>query len=485
MTLINTNIEDVINILKNKFEDCPDIILRQVFLNNGMKGYFIFISGLIDLDLFQRDFFKYLMSLTYDNLKSEKFIKSIPIAKLSIIYYTNSILSDVTQGKAVFIAQGLNFAISSDLAKFEKREISEPESEKNVRGSHEGFVECANTNISILRRKIRNNDLKFKLLRLGTSTNQDVYISYINKIANPEILKELEDRISKVNYDGLLGSGYLEQMISDSPNSPFPQFVATERPDKIVSMLLEGRYAVIVDGTPVVIAAPVSFFSFFQSQDDFNGHWILGTFLGIIRLIALLVALLLPAIYIAVTYFHYYMVPLKLLIPLAESRGKVPFPPYLEAVIMETTIELLREASVRLPTYIGTSIGIIGGIVIGQAAVQAGIVSVLMIIVVSITAIASYVTPLNDMGFAIRFYRFMVMLVSAVFGAVGILVCIIFLMAHLISLETLGQPYFQPIAPLVPMDFKNVFIRAPFKFLKKRPSIAKPLNEKRGFDDDK
>lgn len=485
MNLVNSNIKDIVNTLKNKFQDCPDIIFRQVSLSNGLEGYFIFVVGLVDLDLFQRDFFKPLMSLNYENLKNEKIIKTIPIARLSLIYDTPSIMKDVTQGRAVFIAQGINFAVSCNLIKFEKRSISEPESEKNIRGSHEGFVECAITNVSILRRKIRNNDLKFKIITLGTSTNQDIYIAYINKIANQEILQDLENRIKKYNYDGILGSGYIEQMISDSPNSPFPQFIATERPDKVVSLLLEGSLAVIVDGTPVVISAPVSFFSFFQTQDDFNSHWILGTFLGILRVFALTIALLLPAIYISVTSFHYYMVPLKLLIPLAESRGRVPFPPYFEAIIMEVTIELLREASIRLPTYVGTSIGIIGGIIIGQAAVQAGIVSVLMIIVVSITAIASYVTPLNDMGIAIRLYRFMIMLVSSVFGAVGILVCIIFLFAHLISLESLGQPYLQPIAPLKLEDFKNAFIRVPFKYLKKRPDISKPLDKKRGFDDEK
>lgn len=485
MNFANSNLKDIISILKNKFADCPDIIIRQVFLKDRLEGYFIFVVGLTDLDLFQRDLFKPLLSFSYDDLKNKKFINSLPIARLSIIFDIPSIVKDVTQGSVVFIAQGIDYAISCNLIKFEKRGISEPESEKNVRGAHEGFVECATTNISILRRKIRNNDLKFKKFQLGTSTNQSIYIAYINKIANPKILNELERRLSKVNFDGILGSGYIEQMITDSPNSPFPQFVATERPDKVVSLLLEGRFAVIVDGTPVVIAAPVSFFSFFQAQDDYNGTWILGSFLGILRLLALIVALFLPAIYIAVTSFHYYMVPLKLLIPLAQSREKVPFPPYFEAVIMELTIELLREASIRLPTYIGTSVGIIGGIIIGQAAVQAGIVSVLMIIVVAITAIASYVIPLNDMGFAIRFYRFIVMLVSSIFGVVGILVCLILLVAHLLALESLGQPYFQPISPLKLGDLKNTFIRAPFKYMKKRPDNAQPLDKKRGFDDDK
>lgn len=485
MNFANSDIKSKLLMLKEKFTDCPDLVVRQVNFKNGLLGIFLFIEGLIDLNLFQRDLLNPILSIDYENLRNPNYIRTLPIAKLSTLTDLNSVIKDITQGRVIFIVEGIDYIISCGITKFEKRNISEPESEKNVRGAHEGFVESSATNISILRRKIRNNDLKFKSFQLGTATNQDIYIAYINKIANPEILNELINRINKINFDGFLGSGYVEQMISDSPSSPFPQFIASERPDKVVAQLLEGRLAVIVDGTPVVIVAPVSFFSFFQAQDDYNGSWYLGTFLRILRVIAILLALFLPAIYIAITSFHYYLIPLRLLIPLAESRDRVPFPPYFEAVIMEFTIELLREASVRLPTYIGTSIGVIGGIIIGQAAVQAGIVSVLMIIVVAVTAIASYVTPLYDMGFSLRFIRFIAMLASSLYGIIGILVCLVLLVGHLLSLESLGQPYFQPLYPLKIKDIKDTFFRAPFKYQKNRPDIAQPLDKKRGFNDEK
>lgn len=475
---------EVIKTIEQSFSDCPDIIRRKVYLKNGVEGHFIFIENLINPDLLQRDFMNPILSIPQEQLFDENAMRSVPVSNIAFYYDTNSIISKVLTGEVIFIFDGMTFAISGILRKFERRSIQEPETEKNVRGSHEGFVETLNTNISILRRKIKSNTLKFKRLQLGTSTNQMVAIAYIEGVANPAILDDLYNRIKNINFDGLIGVGYIEQLITDHPYSPFPQFLSTERPDKAMAMLLEGRLVVLLDGTPVTMVAPVSLFSFLQAPDDYNTSWIFGTFIGLLREGAMVIALFFPALYIAITSFHYYMVPLRLLIPLAESRERVPFPPYVEAIIMEITIELLREASIRLPTYIGASIGVIGGIIIGQAAVEAGIVSVLMIIVVAITAIASYVTPIYDMGLAIRFYRFLVMIASSIYGVIGILIGAVLLAAHLISLESLGQPYFSPIVPFKFKDLKNVFVRLPTKYLRKRPDQPKPIDKKRGRDNE-
>lgn len=477
---IRPSYNEAIKIMEQNFSDCPDIIRRKVYLNGHIEGYFIFIEDLINPDLLQRDFMSPIFSMTYKELCSENTMRLLPVSNIELYYDINSIINRVLNGEVIFIFNGMEFITSGILRKFERRAIEEPQTEKNVKGSHEGFVETLNTNIAILRRRIKNNNLKFKMMQVGTTTKQNIAIAYINGIANPNILDELCNRIKKINFDGMIGNGYIEQFISDSPNSPFPQFLSTERPDKAMAMLLEGRFTVFMDGTPICIVAPVSLFSFLQAPDDYNTNWIFGTFLGLMREIAMIIALFLPGIYIAVTSFHYYMVPLRLLVPLAESREKVPFPPYVEAMIMEFTIEMLREAAIRLPTYIGTSIGVIGGIIIGQAAVQAGIVSVLMIIVVAVTAVASFVSPIYDMGLAMRFYRFVVMIASAIYGIIGILVCAILLLGHLISLESLGQPYFSPITPFRFKDLKDVFVRLPFKFMRKRPDQTKPVDKERG-----
>lgn len=474
---------DVLRALNENFSDCPDIIMRKVYLKDEVEGYFIFIEGLVNFDLVQRDFISHILSMSSEELCDENKVRTLPVSNIGFYYDIPSIVDKVLSGEFVFIFNGMRFAVSCILREFEKRAIEEPIVEKNIKGAHEGFVETLNINIAILRRKIKNNNLKFKLLRVGTSSNQMLAIAYIQGIANQDILNDLYNKIKNIDFDGMIGTGYIEQLISTSPNSPFPQFLSTERPDKVMAMLLEGRFAIMIDGSPVSSIAPVSMFSFLQAPDDYNSNWIFGSFTGLLRELAMLLALFLPGIYIALTSFHYYMVPLRLLIPLAESRERVPFPPYIEALIMELTIELIREASIRLPSYIVSAIGIIGGIIIGEAAVRAGLVSVLMIIVVAITAIASYTPPISDMGFAIRFFRFIVMIASATFGLIGILICLVLLIIHLLSLESLGQPYFSPIVPFKFKDLKNVFIRLPLKYMKKRPDQAKPIDKERGKND--
>jgi hypothetical protein len=238
--------------------------------------------------------------------------------------------------------------------------------------------------------------------------------------------------------------------------------------------------AIFLDGTPSALLAPVSFFSFFQAPDDYNGNWLVTSLIRLLRMFGLIIALFLPALYIAIVSYHYYMIPLNLLIPLAESRARVPFPPIIEVLILETTLEMLREATIRLPTYIATSLGVVGGLIIGQAAVDAGIVSNIIIIVVAITAIASFLIPNYDMALTIRYIRFIVMFFASIFGIIGVVICAIFLLAHLVILESMGEPYFKPMFPFNFNDFKDTLLRPSLKVLRKRPSIAKPVDKTRG-----
>ncbi len=477
---LSNSILDNINQLKIKFTNCPDIIWKNVYLDNDKEGCFIYIEGLVNDDLIQRDFIRPIISMKYEDLLDLKKVQNIPISNIFLTYDFNELLQNIMSGITIFIADGINYAICCKSRKSEKREISEPQTEKNVKGPHEGFIEELNVNMSILRKGIRNNNLKFKTLKLGTTTNQTTAIAYIEGIANPQMIDTLYNKLSTINYDGILAIGYIQQFITDFKKSPFPQYQATERPDRAVAALLEGRLVVLLDMTPVVLIVPVNFFVFLTAFDDYSTHWIFGSFLGGLRFLALIIAVFLPALYIAIISFHYYMVPLNLLVSLAESRSRVFLPPILEALVMEITIEFIREAAVRLPTYIGTSVGIVGGIVIGQAAVQAGIVSDLLIIIVAVTAIASFVQPTYDMGLAIRFIRFVIMILSAIFGIVGVLMGVSLIIAHLVVLESLGQPYFQPIIPLRVKDLKDTIVRFPLNLLRKRPEMPKPVDKKRG-----
>lgn len=462
--------------------DCPDLVYKKVYLEGNRDAFFIYLNGLVDINLLQRDLINPILLMSYSEISSEGIIHKLPTANMKLCSDITQAIADILEGYAVFIGEDINFILTCKLTNFEKRNIEEPITEKNIRGPHEGFVETIDTNITILRRRIKNSKLKFKSLTIGTVTNQKVAIAYIDDICNPDLLNTLYHKINSINFDGIIAIGYIEQFITDFKYSPFPQYQATERPDKAVAALLEGRFVVIQEGTPVAIIAPVNFFSFFQALDDFSTNWMFGSFIRFIRIIGAITAILLPALYIAITSFHYYMVPLNLLVPLAESRARVPFPPIIEALILEITLEMLREASVRLPTYVGISIGVVGGLVIGQAAVEAGIVSDLFIIIVAVTAIASFLIPTYDMGLAVRLMRFIFMILAAIFGIIGIVICSATMFAHLLVIESLGQPYFQPVIPFKPKDLLDVIVRFPIGFLKKRPSQAKPRDNKRGRD---
>lgn len=469
------------SLIDDRFKDCPDIIRRKVFLNSGKQGCFFFVEGLCDTNLLQRDFITPILNLKkldYDEL--EYLPSEIPVAGLTFPLIIDTLIQDILSGNAVFICHGLNYGISCALKKHEKRSIDEPQGEKSVRGEHDGFIEDIVTNKATLRRKVQNSNLKFKNFTIGATSNQTVSIAYIENIANPSLLKILCDKLSNLNFDGFIGTGYIEQIIADHPNSIFPQYLATERPDKAIGALLEGRFILMLQETSFVLIVPVTIHAFIQSPDDYNTSWVGGTYLALLRMVAVLVTLFLPGIYISILTFHYYMVPLSLLVPLAESRANVPFPPVVEAFLIEFVIEMIREASIRLPSFITSSISIVGGLVIGQAAVQAGIVSNLMIILIAASSIAGFAIPTYDMGISLRIVKYIVMVSSSVFGIVGVIIPLITLFAHLTVLDSLGQPYFQPIAPFKLRDIKDANIRAPFKYLRKRPDIAKPLDKERG-----
>lgn len=481
----NVNLYDDFNknfsLIDEKFKDCPDIIRRKVILNSREEGCFFFVQGLCDIDLMQRDFIAPLLNLKKLEYADLKYLTNkIPVAGLTFPLVIDTLIKDILAGNVVFICQALNCGVSCALKKHEQRPIEEPQGEKSVRGDHDGFIEDMTTNIATLRRKLKNSNLKFKSFTVGATSNQTVTIAYLAHIANPNLLQILCDKLSKLNYDGFIGTGYIEQIITDHPYSIFPQYLATERTDKTVAGLLEGRFVIMLDETPFVLIVPVTIHSFIQAPDDYNTNWLGGTYLSLLRMVAVLIALFLPGMYIAVLTFHYYMVPLSLLVPIAESRSNVPFPPVIEAFLIEFVIEMIREAAIRLPSFITSSLSTVGGLVIGQAAVQAGIVSNLMIILIAASAIAGFAIPTYDMGISLRISKYSIMLTSSVLGIVGVIIPLITLFAHLTVLDSLGQPYFQPIAPFKFRDLKDANIRAPFKFLKRRPDVAKPLDKERG-----
>lgn len=471
---------EVLNQLKQLLIDCPDVIGKRVVLQDGKEGYLLYVKGLIDLQEVYRLYVAPLLTLTLNALNNRDNIDKLPIAKVSYYYNIQSISDEIFKGSTILMFDGLGFALGARLNSVTKRSISEPQGEKSLKGSHEGFIEDLETNISLLRRNINSSSLKFKTLEISHVTKQKILVAYIDGIANGEILNTLLTKLKSINTDVLIDTGYIEHFITDFPYSAYPQYQSTERIDKSVASLMEGRLLILLDGTPTVSIVPVTFFSFFQAADDYSFNWIAAIFLRLIRITAVALAVFLPALYVALVSFHYYTLPLDLIVSLSRGRARVPFTPIMEALFMEITIELLREAATRLPSYVGNTIGVVGGLVIGQAAVEAGIVGQLLLIVVAVTTIASYVIPNSDMALAIRLTRFACILFAGVFGMMGIVTASALIFAHLMVLESLGQPYFQPLAPFKIKDIKDTFIRLPMKNNKKRPDTAKPTDNKRG-----
>ncbi|MFC6226280.1 spore germination protein [Paenibacillus allorhizosphaerae] len=472
---LSERLHDNISVLQNLLTLTPDLIIRRFHIKStGALGALVYIGELTDRKAVNDNLLRPLMHESAEDLETDSIITIGDVRHTCDMFQVEQA---ILQGRSVLFIEGSRKAQLFDTQGWPQRAIEDPQLEASIKGSHQGFVETAGQNIAMIRRFIPNRELKIKEYTVGERGVTNVSILYLADVANPEVLQELEDRIQKIDVDAILNTGELEEFIEDNPYSPFPQFSSTERPDSVASQILQGRLAVVVDRTPGVLIGPVSFVTFFQSVDDYSIRWQVSSFLRTIRFMAFFVTILLPAIYIAVISFNFEVIPLQLLLSVGTSRAAVPFPPLVEAFIMELTLEMLKEAGIRLPAPIGQTVGIVGAIVIGQATVQAGVVSNIMVIVVSLTALASFIIPNHDMSAAIRLIRFPMMLIATFFGLVGVAIGLMVLIGHLIALESLGMPYFSPISPMKFADWKDTFIRLPLWKMNKRPLSANPIQE--------
>jgi len=379
----------------------------------------------------------------------------------------------------VLFIEGSDEALLLGTRGWEARSIEESSVESVLRGSKESFVESIRTNTAMIRRKLKAPNLKIKDLKVGSRSQTSVAVIYIDDIVNQEVLQYTLDKFKEIKIDGIFDSGYIEQFLESNTFSIFPQMQVTERPDKVCGNLLEGRIVVLVDGSPDALIFPVGFVQFMQSADDYYERFIFANIVRFIRYVGFFIATTFPAIYVAITTFHQDLLPADFVLDIAKSRIEVPFLPVVEALLMEGTIELLREASTRLPAKIGQTIGIVGALVIGDAAVRAGIISPIMVVVVAITAIGSYIFPHFSTSYSIRFIRLPMIVMAASFGAFGIVITWTWIIGHMCKLNSFGYPFLAPFAPINTDDMKDAILRVPLWGLKNRPSPASNKNKKR------
>lgn len=475
---ISSSLEENYDSIKKILLDCSDLVYRQFSISpSKVKALIIYINCLVDKALIDENLFRGL-------LKGEKEVKNTEDMQQITLNATSSstvnnmgdLINKLLKGNTIVLIDKDEKAIAVEYSHTEFRGISEPETEAGIRGAREGFSEKVDINLSMIRRRLKTPRLKTKLVELGTETQTSVIITYLKGIAKEELVEEVLQRIQKIEIDGILDSSYIDELVRDNPWSIFPQILDTERPDKVVAGLLEGRVAIIVDGTPFVLILPTTFWSMMQATDDYFDIWIISSAVRLLRISLLFVALLTPALYIALTTFHVEMVPTSLLFSIAASREPIPFPAVVESFIMELTFEALREAGIRMPKNIGQTISILGALVIGTAAVEAGIVSAIVVIVVSITGIASFAIPRYTLSNSIRFLRFPIMILSSILGLYGIVLGLAFIIGHLCSLRSFGVPYFMPINTLQYHEWNDILIRAPIWSNKKRPSDISQKN---------
>jgi spore germination protein len=444
-----------------KFEDSFDLVHRS--FHQGTI-HLIYLNSLVDSNTLEWEILSPLREMSFND-----FGKSLQQSLYKRVSNQEEIIQGILDGNVTMFTGEYTYLIN--VSGFEERAISQSETETVISGPHDSFNEALKTNVSLIRRRVRSSRLKMITLSVGEISRTKVLIIYIEGIAKMDFVNQLKERIQSIKVDSIIDSNVLVQMLDDHQNSPFPQFYTTERPDIAVTKLYAGKIIGLVEDSPNIFCTPSSFSDFFESPDDYNQRWTIGTAVRILRYFALFITFVLTAFYVSICTFHYEMIPQSLLQSLMQSRSRVPFAPFVEAMFLEIVIELLREAGARLPTKIGQTIGVVGGIVIGQAAVEAGVTSNILIIVVSVSAIASFIVPSYIMSSSVRIIRFLFIVMAGFLGNIGIFFALGIVIIHLTGLTNLSSPYVKPVSATFFKNLMESIVRGPFYKIKKGQPI--------------
>lgn len=479
-----------INVIKKiyKIPGNSDLVSRQFNITAAgrvLKGYIVFIDGLTDRVSISNNILQPLMLLSNIDIKEDvknlgEFIynRLLPFNQIKKVDNYKELVGNINFGGCGIFIDGLDYAFAADVKSWEHRTVSAPSSETVIRGPQESFNEQLRANTALVRKILKDKDLMVEGTTVGKRSNTPCAILYIRDIANDSLVKEVMRRVKGVKVDYIFDTGELEQLIEDNTLLAAPQIIATERPDRVAMMLAQGNIAVILDGSPFVLVMPATITEFLHTTEDTNIRYPYVNFIRIIRIIGVLIALLLPGLYIAVTNFHQEMIPTNLLFAIEASRENVPFPSVVEILIMEFSFELIREAGIRVPGAIGSTIGIVGGLILGQAAVSANLVSPIMIIIVAITALGSFSVPSFSMSFSIRIIRFAYIILGATAGFLGIALGLLANSLMLAASKSFGVPFLTPFGPITNGKYSDKLSRKPIWKQEKRPDYLNPKDIK-------
>ncbi|SFD64421.1 spore germination protein KA [Paenibacillus catalpae] len=483
---ISTQIESTIAFINGILGMNEDLTIRRFHVFGQYQAVIMYYSNMVNQSTVNVDIVKALMYVPPHLIGRSIEIKQLTDVLMNdALYHSESrleseltvLVDSLLRGETVVTVEGLDHSLIINTRNIDKRSIEQPATEQVIRGPREGFIEPLGTNISLIRYRLQSPDLRIETMEIGRRTKSKVAVCYMEGITNPELVKEVNNRLSKIDTDTVMDSGYLEQFIEDNHYSPFPQVQYTERPDKVVANLAEGRVSILVDGSPLALVVPTVFNQFYQTVEDYTERFVLMSSIRLARLIALIFSLVFPAIYVSIISYNPELIPTEFAVAVAGGRAGVPFPAVVEVIIIEISMEVLREATIRLPQQVGGALSIVGVLVIGQAAVAAGFASPITVVIIALTTIGSFATPAYNAALALRLLRFPLIILAGIFGLYGVMIGLILIANHLLSLKSFGVPY---LSPLIPVDFqglKDLLIRGPLWLMNKRPAFLKPVDE--------
>ncbi len=483
---VSKSLEVNIEYIRQRFSlpQNQDVIIRGFNIGKKISACIFFIECMIDNNIINQFIMPQLMdSESFTDFDKDNIVDHIIKNVISIdqIEKTNDldkITKQVLAGMTALFIENISECILIETRGYEKRNIDIPQTESVIKGSQEAFTEDLRTNLGLLRRIIKNENLVIEVLHVGKANNAGCALAYLKNIANPQLINEVRKRINSIDTDLIEGEGMLEQLIEDNSYMLFPQVVETERPDRSVAFLMEGKVLLIVEGTPFAMAVPITLFHLLHTSEDAFLRWQYGSFLRFIRYIGVLIALLLPGIYIALTLYHQEMIPTQLLLSIIRTEKNVPFPVIVEMIMLEVSFELIREGGIRVPGVIGNTLGIVGALILGQAAVAAGLVSPILIIIVAVTGIGSFTIPNYSLSIGIRIARFIIVIFGAIAGFFGVSLAIVGLALIASNMKSFGVPFLSPIAPKTMVN-PDVIFRQPIWKHKIRPDFLNTLDRSR------
>jgi spore germination protein KA len=473
--LISKVLNENTSFIQNAFHHNKELIIRSFFFSSKATGCLVYLDTIADKKVIQEHILGPLLKIKELSRNPIAQIENtIEISKIKIMSELEEAIKELSDGNTLIFIDGVNRCISADTADWKDRSLSPPQTQRVLKGPQIGFTELANNNISLIKRFIKNDQLTIEDQTIGEETNTGVFLLYLADKADHDIVDHVKSKVKSIDLKSILDSSYIQESITSDQITPFPLVLATERPDVVAGHLLEGKIAIICDGSPDVLIVPALFIQFFHSPEDYYESSMFD-FTRLIRICSFVTSIFLIPFYIAFVLFHQELIPSELLVSLAAQRQIVPLPLVIEVLLLMVIFEVLLESSIRLPTGIMLAFSIIGTIILGQSAAEAGIVQLSTLVIISATYVLNFAIPVHPFGNAIKAIRYIMVFLSSAFGLYGVILGTIVLINHLASLNSFGVPYLSPITPVKTADLKDTFIRF---------SLKKIINSPKKYDKD-